>query len=1626
MLAVEPPAPVSAATINVTATCGASGYTNGRMWQEFNVTIDGPAVGTGQVFSTSGWTVNTGTFYYMSTSPSPFSTPYPFSGTMTAYFQDDVFNPTSPPTNPPGGSAVPYFLGVYISDPLTNPNPTFYHTGSATPTCTAPSPTEPLGASNFSINATSGVNFSGELDDHISGGSAPFDFEIVTPPTNGTVTLLTDNPFQTLAGAFRYRTNKGTAGTDSFVYKVTDSTGAEDTATASITYAAPTPLVAPARTLDVAHNGSNSLTLGSTGGIGTKTITLDTSSPSTKGSFTLTGTTFAYTAGNGQFGTDVITYRVTDQTEPAQNVTGTITVTIAPPPLSAANGTLDVVAGSSNSLDLAALVSGGTGANRVFTVSGGTKGDPTVSGSTATFTADAGTSGADTFEYTISDGTGANLQEESGTITVTIVPALTAGSGSLSVVENDTATLDLAALVTGGSGTSTFAIETQGSLGTASVAGSIVTYEADGFTAVSDSFTYRVTNGTGPLLQTTTGTISVTIVETLVAAGDSRTAAAGETIAIDLAPLVSGGTGTSRAYTVGPGAQGTTSVTGSTVTYVAESGASNTDMFTYEVTDGTGSLLQSDIGIITINFTVVAGNGSLTVTAGQSGTIDLATLVDGGSGALTFAITGQPTKGTVTDPAGGSSVTYTADADERGTDSFEYSVHDTANPTDIKTGTVTIQINAPLLVVNGTSLTLIAGESQNLDLATLIAGGTGPFTYTIETAPTKGSVTEPGAGSLVTYTADAGERGADSFVYRVTDSSDPVQSFTATVSVQINAPALILTPGALVVNASESGTIDLATLVSGGTAPYTYSVDDTAPTLASSITLSGSVVTYNALGGPGGGDTFSFTVTDASDPLQDETAQITVTVVPELVASAGTSAVREGQAVDIDLAALVSGGTAPYQFSITADPAGGTIGTPNAAGVVTYNAIGTSYPDSVSFTYSVTDTSATPQTRTATVTIQIDAPVLSVTNGAITVIAGSSGSIDLATLVTGGSGTFAYSPVAPVPAQGGVSIIGSTVTFTADAGSQGTDSFGFQVLDTTPPVQSANGTITVTILPLLTVGTTTLTVETGDSVGLDLATLVSGGVGPYAYAVTGDPANGSATLTDGMLTYTPNDNYAGPDSHTVQVTDSSPAPGPQAATNQITINVVATLLEVTSASGTVLAGTPIDFDLASLTSGGITPYTYAIETDGALGTSTIAGSIVTYTAGIDSRGADSVVVRVTDSGPLQQSVTATLSIQVNGPDLVVQDASASIVAGESATIELGPLVSGGSNSYSFAIDSQGSLGTASVTGSTLSYQSDASSRGTDTVTVTVTDESVPAKSATITVTIEILAPALVAGDTATALMQDKSGSIDLASLVSGGTAPFSFDIVQQPANGTVELSGSVATYTPTSGFSGTDSFTYSVTDSSNPAQVREAVVTITVEAEPDDPLTTATVVIEIAPGEMVTGDLSGYVSGGTPPYAFGLGSPASQGTATVNADGTFTYTANPGATGTDSFTFIVVDSAEGASAAAETTGTVSVVFAAAPEPGPSTPGVVEPNPGTGTGDDGGDDDGGGDGNGGGNGGGGSGGGGPVVQLPSTGSGDSSGLASSLILIVIGVLFVVVAGIRLWRQSFAREKEWHKR
>jgi hypothetical protein len=197
-------------------------------------------------------------------------------------------------------------------------------------------------------------------------------------------------------------------------------------------------------------------------------------------------------------------------------------------------------------------------------------------------------------------------------------------------------------------------------------------------------------------------------------------------------------------------------------------------------------------------------------------------------------------------------------------------------------------------------------------------------------------------------------------------------------------------------------------------------------------------------------------------------------------------------------------------------------------------------------------------------------------------------------------------------------------------------------------------------------------------------------------------------------------------------------------------------------------------------------------------------------------------------------------------------------------------------------------------------------------------------------------------------------------------------------------------------------------------------VTITI-GEPDA-LVAATLTITVEAGQSVNGDLAGQVTGGLPPYTFSLLSPPSQGTAIVNPDGTFSYTANLDGSGPDSFTYQVTDSQPTeAGAAATTTGTVIINIEAAqpvPSPTPTDPdptptptgepdgGTVGPGDPEDDGDDDGIDDGATDGDDG------SGedpaDGSPVTRLPSTGHGGATGSLTGWSLLLLGVIALVAA------------------
>ena len=125
-----------------------------------------------------------------------------------------------------------------------------------------------------------------------------------------------------------------------------------------------------------------------------------------------------------------------------------------------------------------------------------------------------------------------------------------------------------------------------------------------------------------------------------------------------------------------------------------------------------------------------------------------------------------------------------------------------------------------------------------------------------------------------------------------------------------------------------------------------------------------------------------------------------------------------------------------------------------------------------------------------------------------------------------------------------------------------------------------------------------------------------------------------------------------------------------------------------------------------------------------------------------------------------------------------------------------------------------------------------------------------------------------------ALFLDSTGSYIVNDL---GVEP-SIVTSPDPANGTVEIDGSVITYTPDAGFLGVDSFDYTITDSNGNADSGEIAVIVTVmmpnprQAAVDSAnnrvLVTDDVLRAVVDVDLATGARS-YLSDATTPDAFG-------------------------------------------------------------------------------------------------------------------------------------------------------------
>jgi uncharacterized delta-60 repeat protein len=193
--------------------------------------------------------------------------------------------------------------------------------------------------------------------------------------------------------------------------------------------------------------------------------------------------------------------------------------------------------------------------------------------------------------------------------------------------------------------------------------------------------------------------------------------------------------------------------------------------------------------------------------------------------------------------------------------------------------------------------------------------------------------------------------------------------------------------------------------------------------------------------------------------------------------------------------------------------------------------------------------------------------------------------------------------------------------------------------------------------------------------------------------------------------------------------------------------------------------------------------------------------------------------------------------------------------------------------------------------------------GSLTIRVTVTDGSAATASATFNLVVANTNDAPIAADNQTFTVNEDSLLANNVTATDEDLDPLTYRLNTGAGHGLVALNtdGSF-NYRPDPNYFGADNFTYRVEDGRG--GVDTATVSLTVTAVNDAPVT-AGGSLRVVPGETYSGTLTASdVEGDTVSFSTQTG--PTQGILSLNADGSYTYTANSDA-GSDSFTYQVSD-----------------------------------------------------------------------------------------------------------------------
>ncbi|MCD6066320.1 MAG: outer rane adhesin like protein, partial [Bacteroidetes bacterium] len=1097
-----------------------------------------------------------------------------------------------------------------------------------------------------------------------------------------------------------------------------------------------------------------------------------------------------------------------------------------------------------------------------------------------------------------------------------------------------------------------------------------ITYTSNSGFVGNDTLEYVICdNGTPSMCDTATVVINVIPGNHAPVITDvNTTVTAGTVVPVNVAAGTSDPDGDVLTYTYGTptGVPVVVTVTGNGTIIVTPVNPSDTGYVTIPVTvcdDGSTLPVLCDNGTITIHFvsdsTLANTNfppqavNDLTSTNPNTPVVVNVKGNDSdpnGTGSLgTPTIITPPTNGTaVVNPDG--TITYTPNNGFTGNDTLTYVVCDNGTPSLCDTAMVVVSVingvipNQPPVATddypstNQNTPVVIGVKNNDSDPDGNVLG-----VPTIITPPTNGTAVINPDGTI-TYTPNNGYTGNDTLVYVICDAGTPSMCDTATVVINVipvnGAP--VITDINTTVAAGTTVPVNVAAGTSdpdGDALTYTYGTPTGLPVVVT-VTGNGTIIVTPVNATDTGIVVIPVTVCDNGTPPLCDNGTITIHFVSD---STLTNTNFPPQAVN-DLTS--TNPNTPVVVNVKgndSDPNGnGSLGTPTIIGVPT-NGTAVVNPDGTitytpnngftgndTLTYVVCDNGTPSLCDTAMV-------VVSVINGTIPnqppVATDDYPSTNENTPVVIGvknndsdpDGNVLGTPTIINTPGNGTAVVNpdGTITYTPNAGFTGNDTIVYVICDNGTPAMCDTATVVINVIPVNgspVITDVLITVAAGTIVPVNVAAGTSDPDGDPLTYTYGTPTGVPVVVTvtgNGTIVVTPvNATDTGFVVIPVTVCDNEVPPLCDQGT--ITIHFVSD----STLTNTNFPPQAVN-DLASTNPG--TPVVINVKGNdsdpngnGTIGLPAIIGNptngtavvnpdgTITYTPNSGFTGNDTLVYVICDNGTPSLCDTAMVVISVingtipNQPPVATDDYT--------STSENTPVIIGVKNNDS---DPDGNVlgtptiitnpanGTAVVNADgTITYTPNTGFTGNDTLVYVICDGGTPSMCDTATVVITVIPGTItvtnenVGGISGTPITGNVTGNDNPGGLTVG-------NVVLNPQHGTFTVTPTGGfTYTPNSGFSGYDTVIVQVCSGTN--CVNDTIfITVRPDIENES--------ISVTAGSTTNGTIANNDSGTGLTYGTTPVSGPAHGTIVINSNGTYTYTANSGYTGTDMVVVTVCD-----------------------------------------------------------------------------------------------------------------------